>query len=49
MSRYICPRCEKHGDAKDGDAIPALDGDWLVCEECATYEEVRAYLGEGWR
>ncbi len=49
MSMYICPRCDRLKDAKDGDAIPTLTGNELVCEDCAFDNEVRAYLGEGWR
>ena len=49
MSMYLCPRCDTPRDAKDGDCIPTLDGHGLVCEDCASDEEVRAYLGEGWR
>ena len=49
MSVYLCPRCDCARDAKDGDTIPTLDGFGLVCEGCASDEEVSAYLGEGWR
>ena len=49
MGLYRCPRCDRRKDSQDGDTIPTLNGLNLVCEDCASDEEVSAYLGEGWR